>query len=105
MSCVTSSGCRLGSQIIGSLITLKIHLCNCILKFCEAFINDSFLNYVLHMPFVGCWILCIRCADILFFMFCGPGQHSGYSDYLSASLPGIVAFTTHPCLALRLKKV
>jgi len=34
MSCVTSSVCRL---IIGGLLTLTVHLCNCIWKFSEAF--------------------------------------------------------------------
>jgi len=52
----------------------------------QVHIPDIFLMYVLHMPLVGCWILCMRCAHYIeFFMFCGPGQHSGYSDYLWAS--------------------
>jgi hypothetical protein len=38
LSCMTSSGCRLVSLIIGGLITLTVHLCNCIWKFSEAFI-------------------------------------------------------------------
>jgi hypothetical protein len=37
------------------------------------------------MPLVGCWIMCMRCAHyILSFVFCGPGQRSGYSNYLWA---------------------
>ena len=104
MSCATLSGCRLGSRITGGLITLKIHLCNCIREFSEAYIHDDsvkcwassmissagsyswqFLEvlYVPHMPLVGCWR---RVYYILFLMFCGPGRHSGYSNYLWASL-------------------
>ena len=103
MSCVTSSGCRPDSQIIGSLITLNTHLCNCMWKFLEAFIHDHFVKcwasamisstgsyswqfFKLCTAYATCWILCMRCAHILFFMFSGPGQHCGYSDYLSASL-------------------
>ena len=40
MSWVTSSGCRLGTWIIGCWIHLKIHVCNCIWKFSVAFIRD-----------------------------------------------------------------
>ena len=54
----------------------------------QGHIHESCLQYVLHMPLVGYWILCMRYAQyILFFMFCGLGQHSGYSDLLWAS-PG-----------------
>ena len=39
------------------------------------------------MPLVGCWILWMSCAQyILLLMFCGLGQHSGYSNLLWASL-------------------
>ena len=58
VKCVISNG-RLGSQIIGCLITLSIHLWNCIWKFskafilcpfCEGDIHNSYFTYVLHMP-------------------------------------------------------
>ena len=38
MSCITSCGGRLGCWIIGGLITLRVHICNCIWKFSEVFI-------------------------------------------------------------------
>jgi len=40
MSCVTSRGCKLGFQTIGSLITLKIHVRSFIWKISEAFIHN-----------------------------------------------------------------
>ena len=101
--CITSSVGWLGSLITGCLLTLTIYLCNCMWKFSEAFILQLFcegfvqphdfinrvifMTVVLHMPLVCYWILCMRCAQcISLLMFCGPGQHSGYSDLLCASL-------------------
>jgi hypothetical protein len=46
MSCVTSSGCRLDSWIIGGLITLKIHLCSCVWNLSEAFIHSHSVKRV-----------------------------------------------------------
>jgi len=101
MSCVTSGVCRL---IIGGLLTSTVYLCNCIWKLSEAFIlwpfcewfsqAYDFITRVIFMTAVmyciwhmSCWILCMRCTQyILFFMFCGLEQHSGYGDLLYASL-------------------
>jgi len=44
MSCITSSGCRLGSQIVGGLITLTVCLSKCIWKLSEAFILRPFVK-------------------------------------------------------------
>ena len=50
-------------------------------------IHGSCLKYVQHMPLVGYWILCMKCAEYMWLLvFCGPGQHSEYSDLLWASL-------------------
>jgi len=44
----------------------------------QGHIHDRFFKYVLHVPLVGCWILCIEmCSVDLIFYVCGPGLHSG----------------------------
>jgi len=42
MSCVISNAGMPGSQIIGGLITLSIHLCKCMWKFTKTFILHPF---------------------------------------------------------------
>ena len=78
---VTSSVRRLGSLVIGGFLTLTVHLCKCIGKYSEAFILQPLCE--------------------------GFGQ-------VQDSITGIttccgsawgIAFTTHPCLVLRIKKV
>jgi len=118
MSCVTSSVCRLGTLIIGGFLTLTVHLCKCIWKFSEAVILrpsvKGLASPMISSPGSYAWQLFTVCTAyatcglfdlvyeicsvylILFFIFCGPGQHSGYSNLLWAS-PGCCIY--HPPLS------
>ena len=106
MSCVTSRVCNLGSRTIGGLITLKIHVCSFVWKFSEAFIHNhpvkclasamiSWTGSYSRQFFKACtaYATCglldhvyeMCSVHLIYFMFCGLGQHSGYSDCLWAA--------------------
>ena len=62
MSCVTSSGCRLDSQISGGLVTLKIVYGNFMrhsFTFCEEFGHRDFINRLIFVTvFSSMYCIC-----------------------------------------------
>ena len=123
ISWVTSSGCQLGSLIIGGLLPLTLYLCNCMWKLSEAYIlwpfcegfgqPHDFNNRVIFMAV--CSMYCICHLWVIGSYVWGVFSISHYCCFVGwDSTVGIatcygpargVAFTTHPCLLLKLKKV